>query len=537
MSRAAVALAALLLACAGPGVKKQEPPPAADAAASAAAPPDKSASRSGQPVLAPKIPDAGGSAAAAAEGPGGARQVPVPGPPPELRVPPQRHFQLTNGLRVRLVEYRRLPIVALHLVIDAGAVHDAPGQAGLASLTAGMLTEGTKRRSATKISDDLGFLGASLGAGAGFDSASLSASTLTRNLDGLLEIFADVLVHPTFPAADFARVQDQRLVALVQQRDQPGAVAAKAFARLYWGDHPYGHWLMGTEESLKTLKPRDLVRFHAARWKPRGSELVVVGDVSEAELGPKLEAALAAWKGSVPPAAAPAVARPAPARTVLIPKRGASPQAFVMMGMPGFQRSSPDYVAAEVAFQVLGSGPTSRLWRNLREKEGYTYGLYARPEARKLGGTSFIVGSVKSEVTGLALKAILAEVADLRDRPVPEAELAVARNGLLLSLPGDFATVAGIAGKLAEEVVHGLPDDYWDGYAKQLPLVTAADVQAVAMKYLDPAKLTAVMVCDPAAVKPQLEGLPLGAVEVRPAEPAPARKPAGGAVAPARASR
>jgi len=134
------------------------------------------------------------------------------------------------------------------------------------------------------------------------------------------------------------------------------------------------------------------------------------------------------------------------------------------------------------------------------------------------------VGSVKSEVTGLALKAILSEIADLRDRPVPEPELAVARNGLLLSLPGDFATAAGIAGKLAEEVVHGLPDDYWDGYAKQLAQVTAADVAAVAKKYLDPEQLTAVMVCNPAEVKPQLEGLPLGAVEVRPTAPARASR-------------
>jgi predicted Zn-dependent peptidase len=523
----ALALAALLLACAG----AQKPAPAA---AAPAATPDKTASRSGQPVLTPARPDEGAPAAADAD-----RQVPVPGPAPELKVPAQRHFQLTNGLKVRLVEYHRLPIVAIHLVIDAGAVHDPAGKEGLASFTAGMMTEGTKTRSATKISDDLGFLGASLGAGAGFDSASLSGSSLTRNLDGLLDIFADVLVNPTFPQADFARVQDQRLVALVQQRDQPGAQAAKAFARLYWGDHPYGHWLTGTEESLKKTTRADLARFHAARWKPRGSELVVVGDITEGDLEPKLERALARWQGAVPRPTAPAVAKAATLRTVLIQKRGASPQAFVMMGMPGFQRSSPDFVPAEVAFQVLGGGTASRLFRNLREKEGYTYGIYARPEARKLGGTSFVVGSVKSDVTGKALQAILGEIAELRDTPVPDAELAVARNGLLLSLPADFATAAGIASKVAEEVVHGLPDDYWDEYAKQIEKVSAADVQQVARKYLDPAKLTTVMVCDPAQVKPQLEALPLGVVEVRPAAPPPAKpaRPAGSAAAPARASR
>jgi predicted Zn-dependent peptidase len=502
-----VTLAVLLAACAGPRAGSERSPDAAAGAgqAQAAKPGGAQAQAAAKPAPPPPVE----------------RKVPVPGAPPALSVPPQKHFQLSNGLAVRLVEYRRLPIVALHLVVDAGGVHDPAGKPGVASFTAGMLTEGTKHRSATQISDDLGFLGASLGAGAAFDAASLSGSALARNLDGLLEIVADVLIHPTFPQADFARVQDQRLVALIQQRDQPGALASKAFAKLYWGEHPYGHWLLGTEATVKGMKRQDLQRYHAQRWKPQGSTLVVVGDVSQDELQAKLERVLADWKGAAPAAKPARTTPPTSARTVLIEKRGAAPQSYVMMGMPGFQRSSPDYVAAEAAFQVLGGGTASRLFRNLREKEGYTYGIYARAEARKLGGTSFVVGSVKADVTGAALKALLAEIADLRDRPVPAEELSVARNALLLSLPGDFATAAAIAGKVAEEVVYGLPDDYWDTYAAQVAKVTADDVQRIARQYLDPARLTTVMVCNPAEVKPQLQGLPLGAVEVRPAAAKP----------------
>jgi predicted Zn-dependent peptidase len=457
---------------------------------------------------------------AVAVAPGDRAHVPEPGPPPALKVPPQRHFQLANGLKVRLVEYHRLPIVALHLVVDGGAVHDPPGKAGLASFTAAMLTEGTTTRSATRISDDLGFLGATLSAGASFDAASLSGSVLSAHLGELLEIFADVLVNPTFPRGDFERVQNQRLVTLIQQRDQPGAVAAKAFMKLYWGDHPYGHWPMGTEESVQATRREDLARYHAARWRPAASELVVVGDVSEEDLKAKLTKALAAWKGAAPAPSKLAVAAAPRRRTVLIEKRGPAPQAYVIMGMPGLQRSSPDYVAAEVAFQVLGGGTSSRLFRDLREKEGYTYGIYARAEARKLGGTSFIVGSVKADVTGPATSALLRQIAALREKPVPAEELAVARNALLLSLPAGFAASAGIAGKIAEQVVHGLPDDYWEQFAAQLARVSAEDVQRVAQKYLDPGKLTTVMVCDPAAVKPQLKGIPLGPIQVRPA-PAP----------------
>jgi predicted Zn-dependent peptidase len=447
--------------------------------------------------------------------------VPKPGPAPELKVPDQHHFQLSNGLKVRLVEYRRLPIVALHLAVDAGALHDPRGKPGVASFAAAMMTEGTKRRSAVKISDDLGFIGASLSAGAGFDSASLSGSVLASHLDELLDIFADVLVDATFPATDFKRVQNSRLVSLIQQRDIPGAVAAKAFARMYWGDHPYGHWLLGTEESVKAATREDLARFHAARWKPNVSELAVVGDVTEKDLKAKLEKALSRWRGKAPPPAAHPASTPGKLQTLLIAKRGA-PQAFVMMGMPGFERASSDYVAAEVAFQVLGGGQASRLFRDLREKEGYTYGIYARAEARKLGGTSFIVGSVRADATGPATKALLQEIADLRDKPVPDEELAVARNSLLLSLPSEFATAAGIAGKLAEEVIYGLPDDYWDAYAAQVAKVSAEDVQRIAQRYLDPAKLTTVMVCEPGVVEPQIQGLPLGRIEVRQA-------PAGGA--------
>ncbi len=460
-------------------------------------------------------PSQAATAATAGSAPAADRsQAPLPGPAPALKVPPQHHFTLANGLRVRLVENHKLPVVALNLVVDAGAVHDPPAKPGLASFTAALLTEGTKTRDATRISDDLGFLGASLAAGSGFDSASLSGSSLVVHLDALLSIFADVLVNPSFPQGDFARVQDARLVSLVQQRDVAGAVAAKAFARLYWGGHPYGHWLMGTETSVRAIARDDLVRFHAERWKPDVSELVVVGDVTEGALSARLEKALAGWTGKARPDPAPAPAAPPGLQTVLIEKRGA-PQAFVMLGMPGLERASPDYVTAEVAFQVLGGGSASRLFRNLREKQGYTYGIYSRGESRKLGGTSFVVGNVRADAAGLAMKALLDELALMAREPVTPGELAVARNALLLSLPAEFASVGGIASKLAAEVVHGLPDDYWDHYAAEVAKVSAADVQRVARKVLDASRLTTVMVCDIAAVRPQLEGLPLGKIEVR----------------------
>jgi predicted Zn-dependent peptidase len=443
--------------------------------------------------------------------------LPVPplGPPVELRLPAQQKFRLSNGLAVRLVESRKLPIVAVHLVLlEGGSARDPADLPGVASFTAAMVTEGTRTRSAIQISDEIGYLGASLGAGASMDAAYVSGYGLSRHLPKLLELLADVAMNPAFPTSDFARVQDQRKVALLQQKDQPGAMASKAFGKLFWGDHPYGHWSGGTEESVARTTREDLARFHAAHWRPGAAELVVVGDVDRASLEAGLERAFAGWKGDAPASPAPPES-PAGLRRAVLVEKASAPQTFLILGMPGMARSDPDLVAAQVLFQVLGGGSSSRLFRDLREEKGYTYGLSARESAQKQAGASYLGGSVRADATGQAIRDLLDQVKALRDVPVPGAELDDARDALVRSLPGDFATVAGIAGRVAEQVVHGLPDDYWSRYPGLVRAVTAEDVQRVATRYLDPAKLTTVMVGDPAVVRPQLEGLPLGDVEVR----------------------
>jgi zinc protease len=486
MSRSALLALLAALACAGPRAPATAPPAAAAAAA------------------APAVEDPDRS------------RPPEKGAPPELRLPEQRHFTLSNGLEVRLVEYRRLPVVAVNLVSDAGGARDPAAQPGLASFTAAMLTEGTKTRSATRISDEAGFLGASISSAAGVDSAGVSGATLAKHLPKFLELFADVAANPAFPKGDFERVQDERMVMLLQQRDQPQAVASKAFAPVFWGAHPYGHYLLGTEESVKAMRPADLAAFHARHWRPGNAKLVVVGDVSEAELRPLLERTLGAWKAGAPVAPLPSAAAAAPKRTVLLEKADA-PQTYLLLGMPGLPRASDEFVTASVAFQVLGGGMSSRLFRNLREDKGYTYGIYARGDARRLAGVSFVVGSVKAEVTGDAVRELLGELRRMREEPVSEAELEDAKSALVLGLPGDFATAGAIAGRLAELAVHGLPDDYWNRYADEVRKVTAEDVRRFAAARLDPERLTVVMVANPDLVRPQLAELPLGPIEVRPA--------------------
>jgi predicted Zn-dependent peptidase len=481
----ALALAAALSGCAT--ASRPAPPPGAPAAAQAAA----------APVAASPVP------------------VPPLGPPVQLSLPEQQKFRLSNGLAVRLVESRRLPIVAVHLVLlEGGAARDPADLPGVASFTAAMVTEGTRSRTAIQLSDELGFLGASLGAGASMDAAYVSGYGLSRHLATLLGLLADVTRNPTFPASDFARVQDQRKVALLQQRDQPGALASKTFGKLFWGSHPYGHWAGGTEESVSRTTREDLAAFHAAHWRPGAAELVVVGDVDAATLRAELEKAFAGWQGPGPAAPAAAEAAPGKRQAVLVEKAGA-PQTFLILGMPGMARNDPDLAAAQVLFQVLGGGSSSRLFRDLREDKGYTYGLSARESAQKRGGVSYLGGSVRADATGQAIRDLLDQVKALRDVPVPDAELEDAKDGIVRALPGDFASVAGIAGRVAEQVVFALPDDHWARYPASIRAVTAADVTRVARRFLDPDRLTTVLVGDPAVVRPQLDGLPLGQVEVR----------------------
>jgi predicted Zn-dependent peptidase len=494
-----VVLVAAALACASPRARAPEPAPSA-AAAPAAAGPDRS-------------------------------QLPQLGPAPELTLPAQRHFVLGNGLKVRLVEYRRLPVVAVNLLVGAGAARDPANLPGLASFTAAMLTEGTKTRSAIALSDETNFLGASLRASASPDAASVSGAVLAKHLAKYFELLADVTMNPSFPKGDFERVQDQRLVTLLQQRDQPQPIASKTFIPVFWGKMPYGHYLLGDEAAVKATRPRDLADFHSRHYRPENAELVVVGDVSEADLRPLLEATLGRWRRGAAPKPLLAKAPAAPHRTIVVEKADA-PQSYLLVGMPGVERSSPDFVAATVAFQVLGGGSSSRLFRNLREEKGYTYGVYAMGDARRLAGVSLVAGSVKADVTGAALKEILGELDRLRREPVPAQELQDAKDALVLGLPADFATAGGIAGRVAELALHGLPDDYWNGYSDAVRKVDAAAVLRATERYLDPAKMTVVMVASPEVVRSQLTGLPLGPVEERPAPPArgtaPARAVGGG---------
>jgi zinc protease len=503
------------------------------------------------PTSPPAVPPVAGVPLAAAPAPAPAPAAPVSttpdapfrasppagGPEPTFTVPTFKRFKLKNGLEVVLAEFHDLPLVDLNLVIKSGGAANPPELSGLADMTRRMLDEGTKTRSAPEIADQLATLGAVLAGGSGWDASNASLSVLTKNLDGGLAVFADVVTTPAFDVKEFTRVRDNTLTAIARRKDSPPTVASLAFSRVLYGQkHPYGWPMTGVEASLKKMTPADLRKYYAANWRPGNAVLIVAGDVTEATLRPKLESAFKTWK------AGKAVARklpaPAPAaektKIFLIDKAGA-PQSSIRVGLVGIDRKSRDFFPVTVMNMILGGG-FYRLDLNLREGKAWTYGARSSFDARRTPGPFSAGGEFVAAHSAESVGEILKEVNGMRDADVTDAELARARDQITKSFPARFATRGQVAAQLAEIAIYGLPDGYLTDYAKNVRAVSKDDVRRVARKYLDAGRLSIVVVGDQKALADplakiapvelrDLEGNPLAAVPPL----APAKATSGGA--------
>jgi predicted Zn-dependent peptidase len=437
------------------------------------------------------------------------RQLPPgPGPAPSFRPPPWKRFKLKNGLEVFLVEFHDLPLVDFNLMIKTGGAANPPDKAGLADLTANMLDEGTKTRSALAIAAQVASLGATLSTGSTWDASNVSLQTLTKNLEPALALLADVILNPAFDDKEFARVRDNLSTAITRRKDSPPTVANLALARLLYGPkHPYGWPMTGVEESIKKLTPADLRAFYEAYYRPGNAVLIVAGDTSEAALRGKLEAAFGKWRGH----RGAARKLPAPAgatgvtRAFLIDKADA-PQSSIRVGGIGIERTSSDYFPVTVMNLILGGG-FYRLDLNLREGKGWTYGARSTFDSRRTPGPFSAGGEFVAPHSADSVAEILKEVNGLRDADVTDAELARAKDQIVKSYPARFATRANVAAQLAELAIFGLPDSYVTDYTAKIAAVTKADVRRVARKYLDPGKFTIVVVGDKKTVAEPLAKL------------------------------
>lgn len=440
--------------------------------------------------------------------------------PPRLALPPITTRDLSNGLRLMVVEQHELPVADFTLIVRSGYEADPRERAGLASLTAALLDEGTPTRSALQIADQQAFLGVRLNTSASWDVSTLSLHTPTAQLDSALALFADIVLNPAFSQAEVDRLRAERLTLLTQLKDRPTTIADQAYAAIvFGGDHPYGRPTLGTDASVKEISRGDVRGYYEDHYRPNNATLIVVGDVRPADIERRLGMLLGRWQRRNMPQAvfskAPVRDGASARRTTiyLIDKPGAA-QSSVRIGAIGVARSTPDYFPLLVMNTVLGVPFTSRLMQNLRETHGYTYGARSRFDMRRDAGPFTASAEIVTAKTDSALIEFMKELRAIRDT-VPQAELQKAKRYLQLMLPSLFETTGDIAFQLTPLAVHSLALDFYNNYVQQIERVTQADVQRVARKYIDPERLSIVIVGDRKQIESGIGKLGLGEVLIR----------------------
>jgi len=451
------------------------------------------------------------------------RVQPAPGKAPPLRVPAWSRDTLANGADLIVSEKRDLPLVSFSLTFLGGSNQFEPaGREGLASLAASLLSEGTTTRSGDELSDALQLLGTSVSVSVGGESGSIAFLSTAANFAATLDLVADMLVNSTFPDPALTRLRAQRLVALRQARAQPRAVADRVFPRLLYGAaHPYGRIV--TEASLDSITRADVLRFHDTYFRPGRALVTVVGDVAAADVKPLVEKRLAAWRrgGERPAFRYPAVPE-RPKTTIFLVDKPDAAQSTVALGHPGPPRDTPDFFALQVMNTILGGMFQSRLNANIREEKGYSYGVGSSFSFGRGPGAFRTGGDVVTEKTDAALVEFMKELRGiLGERPVSDEELAVAKEALVQRLPAMFASVASINSALTTLWVQGLPDDYYERYAKSVGAVTKEDVLRVARQHVHPDRLAIVIVGDRARVEGPLQATGLAPIRLYDSEGEP----------------
>ncbi len=424
-----------------------------------------------------------------------------------VKLPRPVEAKLPNGLTVLILEDHRFPIVTVDLTIDgAGALWEPADQHGLAGVTAQMLREGTPTRNSKQINEDIDRLGASFFASAPFGdgAASVGASGLSDNFDQWFPMATDLLLNANFPDSELAKLKQRLKVQLVQQRQQPSFLATERFNEAVYGTHPAAT-VAGTPESIDALTSEKLSAWHKARYSPQNTLLGIAGDVNAKETIAKLTEWFAKWPRSdfkVP--ATPSTSEVKSPHVYVVDRPG-SVQTTLAMGNIAIDRPSPDYPAMVVMDQILGAGAAARLFLNLREAKGYTYGVYSSFNARKYAGPFRAGGDLRTEVTEGAMNEFWIEFNRMRDEKVPAAELDDARRAVVAGFALSLEHPDQLLDFAVEQKLYNLPVDYWDKYPAQISAVSADDVQTVSKKYIDPANMQVVGVGDAQKIAPVLQ--------------------------------
>lgn len=418
-----------------------------------------------------------------------------------IQLPKPVEARLSNGLRVVVIEDHKIPTIFMQLVLlDRGDAADPKDLQGLARATATQLREGTTKRTGRELSEQLDSLGGSLSAFTSTLDSYLILSGMSEHTDALTSILAELVLQPTFPQEELDRYKMRLISQLQAQRVQPGFMAREQFNKALYGDHPAGI-SAPADDNIKKLAAADLKAFHQRYYRPNAAILFVAGDVTLKGLQPKLETAFKSWTATTEqPPALPQV-KPLEKSNVFVLDRPGSVQTSLLMGELGIKGDDADRPALAVMNQVLGAGAASRLFMNLREDKGYTYGAYSSASVSRFPGSISANAEVRTEVTGGAMKEFMYEFNRIATEPVGALELANAKRALVGRFALALEEPRSFIGYVLEQKLFNFPADYWDKYAQRIDGVSAADVQRVAKKYLDPKRLQIVAVGDASKIK------------------------------------
>ena len=430
-------------------------------------------------------------------------QVPAPLQPRPIAIPAPTETVLPNGLKLVVVEDKRLPLVSYRLAFRIGGAFDPPALPGLTDLLAGLLPEGTESKTSREIADEVARMGASLSAGANSDYTIVAASALAQFNDPILDLIAEVALEPSFPEHEVELAKQNTKESLRQQRAQPSFLASEMVSRVMFGDHPYSV-VAPTPESIDRSSREEFVKFHRAKLVPNNAVFIVVGDIRYEDILSRTESLFSTWERGddlVANFPAPPVRTK---RTAYLIDRPGSAQSNIVIANSGINRTNPDYFPMMLMNTVLGATASSRLFMNLREEKGYTYGAYSNLDARRSAGTFRATAEVRSAVTGDSLKEFFYELDRIRREPVSQKEISDAKSYLTGIFPIRLETQEGLTDQLVQIKMLNLPDDYLEVYRDRVQAVTVEEIQRVAQKYVKPDEAALIVVGDGSTVLEQI---------------------------------
>jgi zinc protease len=403
-----------------------------------------------------------------------------------VQLPRPTVLKLKNGLTLVLEEDHKLPTVAFTMWIRPGQLADPPDLPGLAAFTAGMLREGTEKRTSEQIADEVDSLGATLEANSRFGSSytTVSASGLITDVARILDLMSDVMLHPKFPPDELAKFKLSEEAALEQRLANPQFLATKEFKQVVYGDTPMAI-ASPTKDSIAKVTGEDLKKFHEAHYLPGNAILGVTGDFKTAEMQELIGKYFGGWSGQEEPQEKfSGEAAQQPTKITLVDRPG-SVQTFIIGGDRTIRRTDPQYYELVVMNQIEGGGPQARLFLDLREEHSLTYGAYSRVNTEIYPGDWQAFSPVRTPVTGDAMERFAYEFKKINSEPVPQSELDEAHRAIIANFALSLEQPSQILSDWLTVQYYGLPVDYWDKYPDKIAAIDAAGVQSSAKKFVD----------------------------------------------------